>query len=234
MNIAIGMDIRDDTFVKEFPELKKMLSKKLSVDVLFLTADHEVVVTRYSTTRRRHPLQESSNSLLQALAKEREILEPIKKVADGAFDTSYWTPHALARQIEQRYEKVMAGRSLLVSFTSFGFKNGPFRSADCLFDVRFLKNPYFNKELKEKTGVSKDVRDYVFSDSRAEAFGEHVLNYLKFSIPEYYSEGKHYLRVGIGCTGGKHRSVALSEYLSQSLTDLNLPHVDVVVTHRDL
>jgi len=228
------MDIRDETFAKEFPKLKESLAKKLKVDVLFLTADHEMVVTRYSATRRRHPLQQSSNSILGALTKEHQMLEPIRKVADAAFDTTHWTPHALARQIEKRYENEMEGRSLLVSFTSFGFKHGPFRAADCLFDVRFLKNPYFNKDLKEKTGLSEDVRDYIFTDSRAEKFAEHVLSYLKFSIPEYYGEGKHYLRIGIGCTGGKHRSVALSEYLAKKLKGLELAHVEVSVAHRDI
>lgn len=231
---ALGMDVRDEHFAKKFPALKKDIKKNLDVDVLYLTADGETIANRYRQTRRKHPLIDTGGALVTAVLREKKLLQSIEKVADGIFETTNWSPHFLARQIEGRYSSQTPSRNLNVTITSFGFKHGPYKQADSLFDVRFLDNPYFVKELREKTGMNKEIKDYVFKDERTHTFLEHMKSFYLFSLPNYYAEGKHYFRIGIGCTGGKHRSVCLAEALGEELAKANLPQVVISVAHRDV
>lgn len=231
---ALGMDVRDPRFIAEFSKLKKDLAKEFKVDVVFLTADEEVITTRYVSTRRKHPLLDSGGELLAAIRREKALLEPIESASDEVFDTSSWSPHQLARQMESRYSGEAPARQLNVSIISFGFKYGQLRTADTLFDVRFVDNPQFVPELKEKTGLNPLVKAYVMKDGRAQTFMDHLIKLHTFLLPQYFNEGKHYFRIGIGCTGGKHRSVCFAEELAHRLTELDLPNVVLSVTHRDL
>ncbi len=232
--IALGMDVRDKSFVNGFRGLRERLASKLEIDLLFLTASDEVLTERFSTTRRKHPLLDSGGELLAAIRREAVALAPIEQQADVSFDSTTWSPHFLARKIEERYSAHKIGRHLHVTITSFGFKHGMLKPADTIFDVRFLRNPYFDPQLKERTGVDPAVAAYVFADPLAPTFLEKLVDLHHFLFPEYYKEGKHYFRIGIGCTGGKHRSVAMAEKLALELAALRIPQVLISVTHRDI
>ncbi len=233
-NLALGMDVRSSDFVEKFLALRIKLEKIIATETLFLTAADEVLTQRFSTTRRRHPMQDASGELVVAIRRERQSLKPIEGIADSAFDTSSWSPHQLARQIERQFSGKHQFRSLNVTLTSFGFKHGSIKAVDSIFDVRFLKNPHFDPKLKSKTGLDTEVREYVFSDPNTLKFVEHFMTLHEFLLPCYYAEGKNYFRIGIGCTGGQHRSVALAEHLSYSLAEAKIPHVYISVDHRDL
>ncbi|MFW7378326.1 MAG: RNase adapter RapZ [Oligoflexus sp.] len=231
---ALGVDVRNPRFLTEFQQLQGRIAGKIKTQILFLTCNDEQLVQRYSTTRRRHPLLDEGGELLAAIRREKVALAPLEEWSDTVFDTSTWTPHFLARQIEQHFSNGRSGRSLYVTVTSFGFKHGPFKTADSIFDVRFLKNPHFEPQLKERTGLEAPVRDYVFTDANAQLFLDQLVQLHRFLLPEYYLEGKHYFRIGLGCTGGKHRSVALAEALAMELAKANLSNIYVSVSHRDL
>ncbi|MGE0171664.1 MAG: RNase adapter RapZ [Oligoflexales bacterium] len=231
---AIGLDLRTASQVEQFLNIKNKLSEKLRVDVVFLTCEEENIIHRYSTTRRKHPFIDECGQLLSAIRKEKDILRPIKEVADVVYNTTAWSPHFLARTIESRFEKEVVGRNLHVTVTSFGFKYGILKPADEIFDVRFLKNPYFDLKLKNFTGLDPAVQDFIHSDERTELFIQRLVKLHEFLLPNYYGEGKHYFRIGIGCTGGKHRSVLVAEALAERLAKLNLEHILVSVSHRDV
>lgn len=228
------MDIRNKRFAAEFPALKEKLSEDVRLDIVFLTADPSVLAVRYGSTRRKHPLLSASGNLLQAIRKESELLAPLEKAADVVIDTSEWSPTILARALEERLHQDLPSRILYVTISSFGFKYGQLRPADLLFDVRFLSNPHFVSELKEKTGMSADVRKYVLADATAKEFFTKLEDMVRFMLPHYYSEGKHYLRIGIGCTGGKHRSVTIAEELAKSLSKKSIANIAVSIVHRDI
>ena len=232
---AFGMDIRDASFATKFPQLKKTIADRFPLDVLFLDADPDILLRRYGSTRRRHPLVATGSDLADAIKRESEFLRPVEDSADAIIDTSHLTPKLLARVIEDRY----AGqgrplRSLFVTITSFGFKYGPLLPADSIQDVRFLTNPFFIPELKHKTGLDRDVQDFVMSDKIAQETFKKLDDLYRFLLPQYFQEGKHYFRLGIGCTGGQHRSVTFAEELAKSLLSTPLARVIVSVVHRDL
>jgi UPF0042 nucleotide-binding protein len=231
---ALGIDIRSRDFVESFDLIKSQIGARIKLDVVFLTCDEEALVRRYSSTRRKHPLLDQGGELLSAIRREATLLSPIEKLADWRIDTSAWTPHYLTRIIESRYATEVKGRALHVTVISFGFKYGVLKAADAIFDVRFLKNPYFDSKLKEKNGLHQEVQEYIESDPNTEKFLQYLEELHKFLLPNYYKEGKHYFRIGIGCTGGLHRSVYIAEKFSQVLAEMNLPNVFVSVSHRDL
>lgn len=231
---AIAMDIRSEGIIKDFAAIKARLGQKLNLDILFLTADKDHLAERFNTTRRKHPLMGESLKLMEAIQKEMELLEPVKLEADCVFDTSTWSPHYLSRTIEKRFSGKIPERQLNVVITSFGFKNGLLRPVDSLFDVRFLLNPYFDPRLKEKTGLEAEVAGFIEKDPRVEVLLNHLVNLHKFLLPQYFSEGKNYCHIGIGCTGGKHRSVYIAEELGKSLRQAGLEHISITVSHRDL
>lgn len=196
--------------------------------LLFLDADDQMIIRRYEENRRPHPLQ--MDSLSEAIAAERELLEPLKDEADTVIDTTDLNVHQLRERIGDQFSEGTQ-RPMRVSVTSFGFKHGTPRDTDLMYDVRFLPNPHWEAELRPYRGTDKPVADYVLSSSDAKEFLRHVEGFLEFVIPRFEAEGKSYLTIGIGCTGGHHRSVALAEALGEWLTD---NAIDARVRHRDI
>ncbi len=232
--VAFGLSIRDPKFIDQFQSLKEKLARYGQADVVFLVASQDVVVDRYSATRRKHPLFEMGSDLVSAIGKELDLVQELEGSADVTFDTSEWSPHQLMRVMEQRYISDESRRFLYLSIFSFGFKHGAPWPADTLFDVRFLKNPYFEPSLKHRTGLEIDVSDYVFTDQRAGAFFEKCIDMLSFLLPQYYDEGKNNFRLAIGCTGGKHRSVAMAEKIAAHFKNKPLPFLKTQLFHRDV
>lgn len=234
-DFAIGVDIRFlNAATAEFSSALQELKPIISTEVLFITCDSETIVRRYASTRRRHPLSSQGVDLETMVLREIAILEGVRDQSDHIFDTTLQSPHQLARQIELQFGSTTSQRKLFVSISSFGFKYGTPRDIDMIYDVRFLQNPYFVESLKEKNGLDSEVSNFVLEDPRSQTFLTLMVDTLKFAIPEYYKEGKHYFRIGIGCTGGQHRSVTLAEALSKKLFELDNKQVCFSVFHRDL
>ena len=186
--------------------------------VVFLTADEEALVNRYKETRRRHPLA-PHGSVLDGIRAEEELLEPVRQRADIVIDTSGLSAAALRRKVaDELLEPAQPGK-LAITFTSFGHKHGPPRDADLAFDVRFLPNPHYDPDLRPLTGFDQRIVDYVGRDGRLEVFYSHLIPLLEFVLPQYVAEGKAHLMVAIGCTGGRHRSVAITEHLAKQFRD---------------
>lgn len=232
--LAVGMDVRDSNFAKRFSELKTEYAARARIQIIFTTADDSVLAVRFSTTRRKHPLMIAGDTLGEAITAERLLLAPVEEAADVVFDTSNWSPHQLARAIEGHFSKFLAPRQLHTTVTSFGFKYGQHRPVDLLFDLRFLDNPYFVPTLRERTGLDPEVRDFVFGNETAQTMFSKMEDMIRFLLPLYYREGKHYLRIGIGCSGGRHRSVAFAEEVGQALLRSPVAHVVTTVVHRDI
>ena len=180
--------------------------------VLFLEATDEVIVTRFESTRRRHPL--SDDAVSEAIARERVIMQPLRDLADVTIDTSRLNIHELRRRMNELFAGVGSDEKLLVTVVSFGFSYGTPRDVDLLFDCRFLPNPHWIPELRPHTGLEQPVRDYVLAKEDTKAFLAKLTDLFDFLVPAYENEGKSYLTVAIGCTGGRHRSVVLAEELA--------------------
>lgn len=227
--VAVVLDIRTREFFEDISlELEKL--KKLGVDykLIFLEAADETVVNRYQEMRRPHPLAADGN-ILDGLKEERKKLQAIKNLADYIIDTSRMNNYKLRAEINNILE--LGSSQMQVSIVSFGFKNGILLDADYVFDVRFIPNPYYIKDLKPQSGKDSAVKDYVFSFDDTKVFMDKIEDLIKFVVPRYIKEGRLQLTVGIGCTGGRHRSVALSEELKNRLKDED---IKIVVDHRDL
>ena len=199
--------------------------------VLFLEAAEQTLSTRYKETRRRHPLA-PHGSVADGVAAERALLEPLRSRADLVIDTTGLSAAMLRARIgEDLLPRQSAGR-LALTFMSFGFKHGPPREEDLAFDVRFLPNPHYEPELRELTGHDERVVDYIGRDGRLQEFYERLHALLDFLLPEYVAEGKAHLVIAIGCTGGRHRSVAIAEHLAERYADRD--ELTVAVAHRDI
>ena len=199
--------------------------------VLFLDADEQTLLNRYKETRRRHPLA-PHGSVTDGIQRERELLAPVRERADWCIDTSGLSANALRRKVaDELLEPGSPGR-LAVTFTSFGHKHGPPRDADLALDVRFLPNPHYEPDLRPLTGFDQRIVDYVGRDGRLQEFYDHVLPLLEYLLPQYVAEGKAHLVVAIGCTGGRHRSVAIAEHLAAAVRDRDQYFVEV--QHRDV
>jgi UPF0042 nucleotide-binding protein len=198
--------------------------------VVFLDASREAVMTRYKETRRRHPLS-PEGSVAQGIVTERELIEPLRARADLVVDSTGLKAHELRRKLADDLLPRGGATRMAVTFESFGFKNGPARDADIVLDVRFLPNPHYVPELRPLTGRDQRIVDYVAQDGHLAAFYERLLPLLDFLLPEYVAEGKAHLTIAIGCTGGRHRSVAISEFLAKRFADN--PDIVVDVVHRD-
>lgn len=201
----------------------------LPTTVLFLDADDRVLARRFEETRRPHPVPGSS--LIQSIRVERAAFEDVRASADVIVDTSELSVHQLRDRLREAFADADTRSSMRVDVTSFGFKRGIPRVVDLMFDVRFLPNPHWVNDLRPQTGLDASVKEYVFSHSEADEFLGKVTEMLDFLIPHYEAEGKSYLTIGIGCTGGRHRSVAMAEAVGAHLTDAG---VDTSVHHRDL
>ncbi len=197
--------------------------------VLFLDAEDAELVRRYEENRRPHPLR--GGTLAEAIADERALLSDLREMSDVVVDTTDLNIHQLRDRIADRFTDSGPQRTMRVSVTSFGFKNGNPRDIDLCFDVRFLPNPHWVAELRPKRGTDPEVSDYVMGDPDAVEFFAKITEMLEFLVPKYVREGKSYLSIGIGCTGGHHRSVAVAEALG---ADLESRGLDVAVRHRDL
>jgi UPF0042 nucleotide-binding protein len=210
--------------------LKGLLSRGVRTTVLFLDADDATLERRFEETRRTHPVQHGT--LAEKIALERAAFEEIRGRADIIIDTSELNVHELRQQVEAAFSGEQQRRRMHIDIVSFGFKRGVPRVVDVLLDVRFLPNPHWVPELRPRTGLDDAVRDYVLNQDDATEFLDRVSDLLEFLVPRYEAEGKSYLTIGIGCTGGKHRSVALAEEVARRL--LRDDAAEVTVRHRDL
>jgi UPF0042 nucleotide-binding protein len=199
--------------------------------VLFLEADEQTLLNRYKETRRRHPLA-PHGSVVDGIRAERELLAPVRERADWCIDTSGLSSGGLRRKVADELLDPSTPGRLAVTFTSFGHKHGPARDADVALDVRFLPNPHYEAALRPLTGFDQRVVDYVARDGRLEEFYDHVLPLLEYLLPQYVIEGKAHLVIAIGCTGGRHRSVAIAEHLAAAFRDRHQYFVEV--QHRDV
>ena len=227
---AIVVDVREGQTLDQLPEMLKGVRTVLPTSVVFLDAKDEVLVRRYSETRRPHPLSRSE-TVSRSIVEERQLLDPIRNVADTLIDTSNFNVHELRANIQARYSHEDKSKHLLVSCLSFGFKNGVPPDADMVFDIRFLPNPHFVPEFRNKTGKDPKVAKYVRSFPQSVEFMNRVTELMLYLLPHYVEEGKSYLTVAFGCTGGQHRSVMMAEEIAQRLKEAGY-HVKAL--HRDM
>jgi len=229
--IALVVDAREGRFLGEAPRIiGELRAKGIGLEVLFFDATDESLVRRYSETRRRHPLAGERGTVMDGIAAERAALAALKAVADEVVDTTTLNVHELKRLVGRRFVAA-EGNRLGVTVVSFGFRYGIPTHADLVLDVRFLPNPFFVPELKPFPGTDPKVASFVLGQPDAKAFLERATDLLAFLLPRYRSEGKTYLTIAIGCTGGKHRSVALSAALTERLEASGQP---VRLWHRDV
>jgi UPF0042 nucleotide-binding protein len=229
---AVVIDVRERQALGPFPQVYRRIQRQGGgrVRLLFLDAADSVLVRRFSETRRPHPLA-GSKSVSEGLAEERRLLAPIRKLADQVIDTSALTVHELRRRVREVTDSPAASTPLVVTLMSFGFRRGVPADADLVFDVRFLPNPHFVTALRRWSGRNAKVAQYVLRSRPAIRFMKLTTDLLRFLIPQYVAEGKAYLTIAIGCTGGKHRSVALAEAFAKRLAAVK--GIDVRVRHRD-
>lgn len=228
--VAFVIDIRSWNFVEDFyNELKGLRESGINYKIIFLDSKDEVLLQRFNLTRRKHPL-EVYNTLLENIEEERKRLEEIRSIAAIIIDTSNLTTKELITKLEEELE--MSDKTKInITFLSFGFKYGIPIDLDMMFDVRFLPNPYYIDSLKEKTGNDKEVQEYVLKFDISKQFYEKIKDMLDFLIPNFIKEGKSHLTIGIGCSGGKHRSVTFANRLYDYYSGKK--ECKVFITHRD-
>ena len=227
---ALVVDVRESSRLDRFPAVLKALRSRVKVQVIFLEAADDVLVRRFSETRRPHPIGRDEQIPL-AIAAERHLLEPIRNVADVILDTSKFNVHELRAHVQAQFHRGEKSKSLLISSTSFGFKNGVPADADLVFDVRFLPNPHFVPEFRKLTGRDAKVAAYVLSFPQTKEFLKKTEDMLAFLLPHYIQEGKSYLTIAFGCTGGQHRSVFIAEEMQRRLEKRGYR---TKVVHRDM
>jgi UPF0042 nucleotide-binding protein len=227
--IALGVDVRAGEYLAAIAEVLAELRKRgHAAEVLFLEASEETLVRRYHETRRRHPL---SATLLEGIRGEREVLAQLRELAERVIDTSHITVHQLKQMLVELYGEQEARLGLHLTLVSFGYKFGIPYDADLVFDCRFLPNPFFVDGLKRKDGRAPDVRRFVFERAEGRELLERLSELLGYLLPRYQREGKSHLTIAVGCTGGRHRSVALVEELREFVEGQGLP---TAVVHRDV
>jgi len=229
--VALVIDIRGGELLNDlFPALLSIKDYGISYRIIFMEARDEVLIKRYKESRRAHPLAYEGRILL-GINEERKILEKIKSQADYIIDTSTLT----LRELRDELSKIIGGekqsKGLVISVMSFGFKYGIPIDSDLMFDVRFIPNPYYVEKLRRLSGKDKEVCQYVFDFEETKVFADKLLDMLNFLIPNYIKEGKSHLVISIGCTGGRHRSVAIAEFIAQ---ELKKSQNRIIVEHRDI
>lgn len=231
--VALGVDSRSGALFDAEAVLASIDSGSDSheVSILFLEADTETLIDRYKETRRDHPLARDGKTLEQAIARERELLQPLRERANYVLSTGGLRAKELCARVDELIDHGENQHALRTEIMSFGYKRGIPRESDLVFDVRFLPNPYYIKDIRAYTGLEAPVRDYVMEKEETRAFLAHLYELVDYLLPLYKSEGKRRLMIAIGCTGGAHRSVAISEALCAHLRALGQT---VNVTHRDL
>lgn len=226
---ALVVDIREGGQFRKLPSILKSLKKRLQTKVIFLEASEDALIRRFSETRRPHPLGKSQ-TVPQAIATEREQLNEIRNASDFIIDTSKFNVHDLRSHALEKFRRNASENAIAVSCLSFGYKHGVPQDCDLLFDVRFLPNPHFIPELRPFTGRDAKVAKYVLSFPQSREFIDRVSKMLIYLLPHYVKEGKSYLTIGFGCTGGQHRSVMIAEEVRKRLAAAKY---NVSVTHRD-
>ena len=227
---AFVVDVRSREFLGMFPRIHEELQRKSTgVIVLFLEADDDVLLRRYSETRRPHPLPDED--VVAAVRHEREMVSEIRDLADIVIDTSEHTVHTLRDVIKERFSETSSAHEMNVTISSFGFKHGLPRGLDMLFDVRFLPNPHFVPELRPFTGRDTEVIEYLRAESEVEETISRFVDLLDYLLPRFRREGKSYLTLGVGCTGGRHRSVMVAEAIKSGLAERGFK---AKVVHRDI
>jgi UPF0042 nucleotide-binding protein len=229
--LAFVMDLREKSFLSRYSPIFKSLKKKgHQFEILFLDADEETLLKRYSQTRRHHPLSQGK-SLLEGIRTEQQQLKDLKIAADKIIDTSHFNVHELKSVISDIAQKRKHFAPMKINILSFGFKYGIPHDADLIMDVRFLSNPYFVPELKNLDGKNENVKNYVLNNDVAQRFLKKYLDLLDYLIPMYEKEGKSYLTIAVGCTGGRHRSVTIAEGVFEHIKK---PDMQIIITHRDI
>lgn len=229
--VAVVIDIRGGEFLKEAPKIIRELKEAgYPIEIIFLECSDEVLLRRYSETRRHHPLVKEE-SITKGIQKEREMLVDLKREATKVIDTSPYNVHQLRDVIIKYFDTASARRRINIYLQSFGFKYGIPSTSDLVIDVRFLPNPYFVEDLKGKSGIDKEVAHFVMNRKETREFLKHFFRLIEFLLPLYEKEGKSYLTISIGCTGGRHRSVAIVEEISKHL---DRDRYVVITSHRDI
>ena len=231
IKVALVMDLRGKDFLAKFPKIFQEVKRKgYAIEVLFLEAEEEALIRRFSQTRRHHPLGDH-RTLSGTIRLERKKMEPIKRLATYCLDTTPLNVHQLREEILRLFSKMAAPAKMTINLISFGYKYGLPNEADIVMDVRFLPNPYFVTELKEMDGNQKPVIDYIMKWKETKIFLKDFYELISFLIPQYQKEGKSQLTIAVGCTGGRHRSVtiinALAEFLKKEKFLINTRHRDI-------
>lgn len=231
--LALGMDMRQLEFADDWDAgLKELELIGIDPQIVFLEAKQGELVRRYATTRRPHPLESQSLGLDQALAQEREMLDPIRRKADLVLDTSDYSVHDLRRVIQTKWTAIEElGRGMRVHIITFGFKYGVPTEADFVFDLRFLPNPYFDENLRSLSGLDDSIQDYVLKSDVGAGFNEKFLEFITYMLPLYADEGRYRITLALGCTGGRHRSVSVAESV---LATLKKKGYAVTIEHRHM
>lgn len=226
--IGIGIDIREKEFLADIDDVLKALKNIYHTEIIFLEAEPDVLVRRYRETRRPHPL---GGRIEMAIRTEKRRLSALREAADKIIDTTSFTPHQLRHLITSQHSVTRGQKKMTVILMSFGFKFGAPHNADLLFDARFLPNPHFVPELNPLTGMDRKVADFVFKTRDAKMFVRKLREFIDFILPLYLKENRPYVTIGIGCTGGNHRSPAIVEKLAGYIKK---HPVDLTVIHRDM
>ena len=230
--VALVYDVRTSNSPTELFDVLDTLKHSGVCSLLFLEAEPETIIKRYKETRRRHPLMKQADSLEKAVLEEKDMMAPLRQRADYIIDTTHLSTAQLRGELLRNFGSGAAEKEgMTVSVTSFGFKHGLPMEADLVFDVRFMPNPYYIQELREKTGLDRAVSDYVFSFQQTHDYMAKLRDLLAFTLPLYAEEGKTELVIAIGCTGGHHRSVAVTHALAADIRDLGYR---VRENHRDM
>lgn len=230
--LAVVCDLRAKEFFPELTaELAKLKEMGLSYTMLFLDSSDEELLNRFKASRRRHPLCDNGMTIVAGIRRERQLLTECKQMADYVLDTSTERPQDMREKLRSLFTDQSAQEGLGVSVYSFGFKHGAPTDADIVIDVRFLPNPFYERELRDKTGMDEEVKDYVLGKNETKEFLKRWFSLLDFVMPGYVKEGKQYLSIAVGCTGGQHRSVVLANATGQHLSQEGYR---VTTTHRDL
>ena len=232
--VALAVDVRSGEFF-DAEAVSRLIGEARTlghhIETIFIEASDDVLMSRYKETRREHPLSSARVSLTEAIAQEKERLQPLREIANYVIDTSSLKPKQLQKKLLSIVKTDGESIPLRIEVMSFGFKRGLPRQADLVYDVRFLPNPFDIEGLGHQAGLDEDVRHFVMDHPVTEEFMQKITDLLGFLLPHYQEEGKHRLMIGIGCTGGQHRSVAIAEAIAQSLRELKY---EVTATHRDL
>ena len=234
--LAVGIDIRTFKNTKDFFKFINFIKESsVKMDIIFIEAHEAIILGRYTLSRRAHPLQE--NTLLKSILKEKEILFPIREIADLIIDTT----EIKNVELEKRFKKFLSGKDELnidinmnIHIQSFGYKYGIPTDSDLMFDVRFIPNPYYIEKLRDMNGYDEEVKDYVLSQKESKDFYSKLLPLIEFLIPQYIKEGKKHLTISIGCSGGQHRSVTFVNKLAEDLKNSKiLNHINIYASHRE-